>query len=81
MGVKLSRLEALFAEWAELGVDGWTGVGNQVLRLRKRSLKNHINLKQKTHLVVEAGEGLRVEEAVVPAVVDPRVVRHAHNVR
>jgi len=59
----LNRLEALFAKWAELGVDGWTGVSNQMLRL-----------------VVEAREGLGVEEAVVPAVVDPRVVRHAHDV-
>jgi len=59
----LIRLEALFAEWTELGVDGWTGVSNQMLRL-----------------VVEAREGLGVEEAVVPAVVDPRVVRHAHDV-
>jgi len=59
----LSRLEALFAEWAELRVDGWAGVGDQVLRL-----------------IVEAREGLRVEEAVVSAVVDPWVVRHTHDV-
>ena len=36
--------------------------------------------KQKTHLIVEAREGLRVEEAVVSAVVDPGVVCHAHDV-
>jgi len=60
----LSRVEALFAEWAELRVDGWAGVGDQVLRL-----------------IVEAREGLRVEEAVVSAVVDPGVVRDAHDVR
>ena len=80
----MSRVEALFAEWAELRVDGWAGVGDQVLGLQNPNqvlgLKKNV-VKQSTHLVVEAGEGLRVEEAVVPAVVDPRVVRHAHNVR
>ena len=36
--------------------------------------------KTKTHLIVEAREGLRVKEAVVSAVVDPGVVRDAHDV-
>ena len=31
-------------------------------------------------LVVDAGEGLAVEHAVVPAVVDPGVVVHTHDV-
>ena len=43
-------------------------------------VKNNI-VKQKTHLIVEAREGLGVKEAVVSAVVDPGVVRHAHDVR
>jgi len=62
--LSLNCMEALFAEWAELGVYGWAGVGDQVLRL-----------------IVQAREGLRVEKAVVSAVVDPGVVRHTHDVR
>ena len=74
-------MKALFAEWAELGVDGRAGVGDQVLGLRNNNQCWIFEKNIETHLVVEAGEGLRVEEAVVPAVVDPWVVRHAHDVR
>ena len=41
----MSRLEALFAKWAELGVDGWTGVSNQMLRLKKEILKQDSKTK------------------------------------
>ena len=41
----MSQLEALFAEWAELGVDGWTRVSNQMLRLKKEILKQNSKTK------------------------------------
>ena len=62
----------------------WTAGPGWAIRCsgcKKKGVKSDSGKILRSYLIIEAGESLRVEEAVVATVMDPRVVCDADDVR